>query len=263
MTDSSEPTKFVFNVYDKRKLHGYVFFGKDALYHDINFSIIMRFASNNRSVPETAEFDLRKLVDAKHDVLPIDCREVIIPSTGETRARTIDDYFTYSLERPIKSTRASHYFSSFFLNQASCEKFRSFLRKSMICYTPDSYLLILGNKDVIFHLFSTLLSLKPLIKAGSMDLYCEQYVTKTVLDEVRSARVVLCDLLHRTIRVGHYPPNKRYDYTIQYHGIITKITRPEFPSAEMIERIIDVNDNCVVSQDYITPGEILNWILSG
>lgn len=262
MSNLSNITTHPFYIYDTRKYHGYIYSPIDALYHLCDKHNIRKYISSSPNTPEVQIKDLRSVMDMANNKLSITPDLILIPSTMEYRPRCCDDYFTYSIEAPIPSTRLNTYMNKIIPvieERILLKKFLKLALTSMVSH--KLYIIISGKEQAVNVLFALLLKLEPIVKQSRPSIYCESNVNKSTLDEIHQARIVVSDIGHRTLRVADPPYDKVYQRPIQYYGLVYQdksvIT---YRSRDVTERIVNIEtieDNEII----FTPGEILGWIL--
>ncbi|CAH6419427.1 Hypothetical protein HVR_LOCUS621 [uncultured virus] len=296
-TLNTDATTHPFLIYDQRKLHGYIYYPGDTLYHFTDRQNLRKYipknhiatdiissecskSSGENNLPPFITKDLRSIMDFSQDTLPIKDNKILTPSICAIRDRNETDHFTYQLDVSADrvfarsfSDRISIYMKLLIPNEAHRNLLRSFLKSSLITYVPESFIVIKGETEAYEQLANLLLLLDPLIKKGRKTLYCELNVNKIALDEVHQARIVICDVGERTIRVAQPPIRSKvkglnphsgvetfYQRPIQYHGIVFQQnigqSSPRGIQERTIELITTLTDKTFTSED------VLAWILA-
>jgi len=68
---------YPFMIYDKRKLHGYIYDPIDRLYHFTDRHSLRKFTSRNHESPQFLEKDIRLMMDVITNAIPINCGSMI------------------------------------------------------------------------------------------------------------------------------------------------------------------------------------------
>lgn len=259
MLDSSNNISYPFNIYDHKKHHGFIYSPIDKLYHQTDKYTVKKFVPRDTQIINEKEIDLRPLMDVVNDKIPIGENQILVPSTKEYRERNSQDYFTYSLEYPVYNNRVEIYLTKLISSDTERSFLKNYLLSSLISYSPSLYIIIHGERKSAELLFRLLSLLDPIIKYGRFSLYCEEIVNKIVLDEIHQAKIVLCDIMNRTLRIAHLSDNKNYNRPIQYHGIVYQKDLSCF-AKDNIGQIVKLNSQ--VDEKGFSPGELLGWILS-
>lgn len=238
---------YPFYIYNSKKCHGYFFNDKDKLYHKCDKIIIKNYVTKLATAPQIIYQDIRCLLDVANDKIPIGDDLIYIPSTKEYRKRDSNDYFTYSFEPLSGGQGVNDYLRTIIPNSEELYKLQLFLFLSMTSYNNGLVIIVNGDVDTLFNLLS---QLDPLIKLGHPSLYCESYASKTNLESVSQARVVLCNINDRTLRLAE--PIKSYNFPIQYHGIVYQTNK-----IKPIINVVKTDINRLFKKE-----QILDWILS-
>ena len=246
MQYNSGDDSFPFNVHDMEKIHGYIYSPKDRLYH---FSDLFHVKLYQSPDCEFIPNDLRSIIDLASDTIPIASDKILIPSSKKLRLRTPNDYFTYQLDHPFCNPELVQFITLLIPDEKQRNSLKQFLFRSLTTYTPESFIIV--NGDNHNELKNLLLKLDPIVKRGRKSLYCETSVNKTTLDEVNQARIVICNIENRTLRIANPRIKHRYLRPIQYHGVVFQ----DLP----LEKAIKVSD--IVTHRKFTSGEVLGWIL--
>ena len=246
MSDHETHLLLTFYVFDSVKNHGYIYSPIDRLYHMCDIYNIRKYLPSKSSVPLIVNKDLRPFMDISSDKIPIGTDMIYIPSTRTYRPRTYNDYFTYYLGHPTHNIEFDNYMNAIIPNHDHQNILRSHILNSLTRHishdTHHSYIIINGPIEAVESLFDNFCKLDPLIKQGRPSLYCEAYVNKSVFDEVSRARIVLCKINYRTLRVAQIRNHKSHDRYTQYSGIVYQ------------------NSNTAITRDRSAPSIILNEI---
>jgi hypothetical protein len=242
-------------IYDIKKSHGYIYDSSDSLYHHVDRYTVRKYLYGNEDTI-VVQKDIRSILDIANDKLPIGNDKILTPSSLTFRERTPDDYFTYSLEYPIYNERVRLFIRKLVPNFEQYNALHMYLGLSLISYTPRSYIIVRGSDIATKQLFHLLSRLTPLIKIARSSVYCEAYLSKIALDEIYRARIVLCDVENRTLRIANPPYGKTYKRPIQYQGIVSQ----KEPVKSCTDIIVDIS--IVDHVETFSSGEILAWILT-
>jgi hypothetical protein len=254
MAERNLGTEVTFYVYDQRKLHGYFYHHQDKLYYGTHISLVHCLFDQERITIISNPLDISSKLDIAQNVLPISGGLLLTVSTLATRARTVDDYFSYQLPFVLDYPSNNiwvRYIEATIPDAGQRERFRSHLYDSLVGNNRQgSYIVLEG--ETAQPLFCALSVLDPIVKVAKPALYCETEANKTSLHEVRQARIVLCELANRTIRVAR--PVTRYNGNIQYRAILhQKDALIRAPNAIAIKTVVENID--------VTCNELLQWII--
>lgn len=245
-------------IHDQRKKIGYRYNLNLGLYEPVNKSHILHREDQfeliqkdlrpymNRLPPD--EIPLRRSGDNQTDEIMFNC------TTHEKRPRNEHDYVTYAL--PLFMHLVDSRVEAFF-NQLSplASSLKKTLREFCSGAGPE-YIIVEGPLEAFEILCKTLLTLSPLVLECNSRLYTELYVSKRVVEEVASARIVCTSIGKRTLRQSNLSEFKALgSFPIQFRGIVHR-----FPTAEVTDEAVYPIALPAIDIE-ITADQLLQWLL--
>lgn len=224
-----------FFVYNERKRLGYIYLEERGLWHKVDRYSVKRFLPE----PQLLILDVRDKLDRAHNLIPIEDK-VLDLKKRKIVPRSAEHYFTYYLERPRMGN--SRLINKLF-SEVDSVKIRKFIYLAFKGSERKDFLTVKGDYSTLFKWLS---QLYPLVQFVNPDFYCEATVGQVSLEKCASARLLLCNIGDRTLRIAQ--PNR--DHVTQYSALVAskdgeiEITRDE-----------DIEDEEPSGDD------VLSWIL--
>lgn len=199
-----------FYVYQSRKHLGYIFLLDRRLWCKVDRFSINKFLSQNEEI-EVIHSDVRAVLDSHKNLIPIgshvyDCYE------HKWSLRSSEHYFTYYLDEPQRG--CSLVMNDIFSSKNDSEVVRKFLVKALRGHSDKKHLQLYGDCTALFRRLS---QLYPLVVIVPASFYCEETAKVSLLEKYHSARLFLCDIGKRTLRVAQSSPRHKTQYRSLVH----------------------------------------------